>query len=204
MAEKMLVEERMTRHLETIDPEDYLAAAQAKMRQGNFQRLPVVQDGRVVGIITDRDLREHRGILERTKVGAVMTQNVITVRPEVTLEKAARLLLTHKVGGLPVMDGDHLAGMITRSDILQAFLDLVGASEEDSFRIDFVMGEGHDLSLASRTIADAGGEVLGGLGTFREGWNEDRVSYLHVRGRDPNRLADALAKKGYKVLGVHV
>jgi hypothetical protein len=78
----------------------------------------------------------------------------------------------------------------------------MGASEEGSSRIDFVLGPQHDLTLASKTIAEEGGEVLG-IGTHREEWDESRVCYLHLRAADPNHLADALRKKGYTVLGVH-
>ena len=79
----------------------------------------------------------------------------------------------------------------------------MGASEEGSSRIDFVLGPEHDLTLASKTIAEEGGEVLG-IGTHREEWDEGRGSvHLHRRDADPNHLADALRNKGYTVLGVH-
>jgi acetoin utilization protein AcuB len=199
----MLVEKRMIRNPETITPEDYLASGLAKMQKGGFRRLPVVQNGKLVGIITDRDLREHAGLLERTKTGATMTKDLLTVTPRVTLEQAAKLMLSHKISGLPVTDAGELVGIITTSDILQAFLDVLGASEEGSFRIDFLLDQGHDLALASKTIAEEGGEVLG-VGTYREKWDESRVCYLHVHAAEPSRLADVLKKKGYTVLGLHV
>ena len=173
------------------------------MHKGGFRRLPVVKDGKLIGIITDRDLREHAGLLERTRVSAAMTKDLMTVTPRTTLEQAAKLMLSHKISGFPVTDAGKLVGIITTSDILQAFLDLMGASEEGSSRIDFVLEQGHDLALASKTIADEGGEVLG-VGTYREKWEESRVCYLHLRATDPNRLADVLKEKGYTVLGVHV
>jgi hypothetical protein len=79
----------------------------------------------------------------------------------------------------------------------------MGASEVGSSRIDFLLEEGHDFVLASKTIAEEGGEVLG-VGTYRERWDESRVCYLHPRATDPNRLADVLKEKGYTILGVHV
>jgi acetoin utilization protein AcuB len=199
----MLVAKRTSKDPETIAPDDYLAGAQAKMHEGRFHRLPVVKEGKLVGIITDRGLREHKGFLEQTKVSAVMTENVMTVTPRLTVEKAAQLMLSHKIGGLPVTDDGKLVGVITTSDILQAFLDVMGASEEGSYRIDFLLEDGHDLSLASRTIAEEGGEVLS-VGTHKESWDESRVCYLHLRGNDPNHLAAVLKGKGYTVLGVHL
>jgi acetoin utilization protein AcuB len=186
-----------------IAPEEHLAEARARMIRGRFRRLPVVHDGRLVGIITDRDVRQHLGFLERTKVNAVMTENLITVKPQSTLEEAAQLLLKHKIGGLPVVEEQRLVGIITTSDILRAFLQVMGASEEGTTRVDLLLeGEGHDLTTASATVAEQGGEVLG-LGTYREKWGENPVCYLRLHGVDPERAVEALAEKGFTVLGVH-
>ena len=199
----MLVGKRMTANPVTIAPEDYLVEARAKMVQGRFRRLPVVQEGKLVGILTDRDLRQHTGFLERTKVNAAMTENLVTVRPQTTLEQAAQLLLKHKIGGLPVVEEGKLVGIITTSDILQAFLHVMGASEEGTSRVDLLLeGEGHDLVSASATVSEQGGEVLG-LGTYRETWGESPVCYLRLHGADPDRVVEALAQKGFAVLGVH-
>ena len=95
-----------------------------------------------------------------------------------------------------------LKGLLTTSDIVQAFLDVMGASEEGAARIDLLLeGEGHDLSGASKTIAREGGEILG-VGTYRERWEENPVFYLRLRAADPHRIAGVLGEKGYTVLGV--
>src|SRR6185437_4862010 len=148
----MLVQNRMTNNPETISPEEFLTSGLGKMQKGGFRRLPVVKDDKLIGIITDRDLREHAGLLERTKVSSAMTKDLMTVTPRATLEQAAKLMLSHKISGLPVTDAGQLVGIITTSDILQAFLDMLGASEEGSFRIDIVLEQGHDLALAANTI----------------------------------------------------
>ncbi len=198
----MLVGKRMSKDPLTVTSQDSLATAQNKMRMGNFRRLPVVEDGQLLGIVTDRDIREHKGFLEQTKVNAAMTEKLVTVTPDITLEEAAKLLLKHKVGGLPVLEQGKLAGIITTSDIVQAFLDVMGASEEGAARIDFLLeGEGHDLSSASKTIAEEDGEILG-VGTYRERWAENPVFYLRLRAADPDRIAVVLREKGYTVLGV--
>ena len=198
----MLVQNRMTNNPETISPEEFLTSGLGKMQKGGFRRLPVVKDDKLIGIITDRDLREHAGLLERTKVSSAMTKDLMTVTPRATVEQATKLMLSHKISGLPVIDAGNLVGIITSSDILQAFLEMLGASEEGSFRIDFVLDEKHDLVLASQTIAERGGEVLG-VGTHKDKWEENRVCYLHLRATDPGRFADALEAKGYTVLGVY-
>jgi len=198
----MLVEKGMSKNPETIAPDEYLANALDKMQKGGFRRLPVVKEGKLVGILTDRDLREHANLLKQTRASAAMSKDLLTVTPRATLEQAAKLMLSDKISGLPVTDAGQLVGIITTSDILEAFLDVMGALEEGSSRIDFVLDEKHDLALASRTIAEQGGEVLG-IGTHKEKWEESRVCYLHLRAAEPERFADALRSKGYTVLGVH-
>ncbi len=199
----MLVGKRMSGNVVTLTPDDYLSTAQSRMWSGKFRRLPVVQDERLVGIITDRDLREHLGRLERTRISEAMTENPLTVTPETTLEEAAQTLLKNKIGGLPVIELGKLVGIITTSDILQAFLDVMGASVSGAARIDLLLeGTTQDLTGASKIIAEEGGEILG-LGTYREKWGESHVCYLRLRTADPERLAKALEEKGYNVLGVH-
>jgi acetoin utilization protein AcuB len=177
----------MTKNPETISPDEFLTTGLGKMHKGGFRRLPVVKDDKLIGIITDRDLREHAGLLERTKVSSAMTKDLMTVTPRATVEQATKLMLSHKISGLPVTDAGNLVGIITSSDILQAFLEMLGASEEGSFRIDFVLDEKHDLVLASQTIAERGGEVLG-VGTHKDKWEENRVCYLHLRRHRPQKI----------------
>ncbi len=198
----MLISKRMGKNPVTVGPEDFLATVQKKMKEGGFRRTPVVENGRLVGIVTDKDLRQHLDYLERTKVNAVMTEKLVTVLPKNTLEEASQLLLKHKIGGLPVVEEGQLVGIITTNDILQAFLDVMGVSEKGTFRIDLLLaGNGHDLTSASQIIADKGGEILG-VGTYREKWEESPVFYLRLRGGNPNQVAAILKEEGFKVLGV--
>jgi acetoin utilization protein AcuB len=112
-------------------------------------------------------------------------------------------LLKQKIGGLPVVENGRVVGVITTSDILQAFLDVMGASEETSTRIDFVMeGEEKGLAEASRIIAQQGGEVLG-VGSYRKKWGESPVCYLRLRSGDSEAIAQVLREKGFEVLGVY-
>ncbi len=198
----MLVGKRMQKKPVTIGPEDHLATVQKKMTEGGFRRTPVVENGRLVGIVTDKDLRQHLGYLERTKVNVAMSEKLVTVAPQTTLEGAAELLLKHKIGGLPVVEEGQLVGIITTSDILQAFLDVMGVTEKGTFRIDLLLeGDGHDLASASQIIAGKGGEILG-VGTYREKWEESPVFYLRLRAADPNQVAGMLKEEGFEVLGV--
>ena len=199
----MLVGKRMSKDPVTVTAEDLLIQARLKMQRGGFRRLPVVDDGQLVGIITDRDTREHAGYLDRTAVKAAMSKKPITVTPATTLEAAAQILLTRKIGGLPVMENGRLVGMITTSDVLQAFLDVMGASEETSRRIDFVLREeGGGVAEASKIVAQEGGEVIG-VGTYRGKWGDSPVCFLRFRSGDADAIAKLLKEKDFEVLGVH-
>jgi acetoin utilization protein AcuB len=199
----MLVSKRMTKDPVTVTAEDLLIQARLKMQKGGFRRLPVVSDGQLVGVITDRDMREHAGYLDRTEVKVAMSKEPVTVSPATTLEAAAQLLLKRKIGGLPVVERGRVVGIITTSDVLQAFLDVMGASEETSTRIDLVLpGEGRGFAEASRIVSQEGGEVLG-VGTYRGRWGESPVCYLRLRSVDPEAIAKILREKGFDVLGVH-
>jgi len=120
----------MTRHPETIHPDDTLAKAKEMMNVAGFRRLPVVKDHEVVGMLTERNLREHSGYLESTKVNAAMSSTVVSVGPHSTVQEATRLMLRHKIGGLPVVDGGKLVGIVTTIDMLRAFLEVVETFEK--------------------------------------------------------------------------
>jgi len=199
----MLVGKRMTPHPITVAPNETLAVARAKMQAGHFRRLPVMQDEKLVGIVTDRDLRPHLGHEERTRVTAAMTEDLVTVSPATTLESAAQLMLKRQIGGLPVVEDGKLVGIITTSDVLTAFLDVMGASEEGVARVDLMLkGAPHDLGDAAKAISGAGSEILG-VGTYREKWDESRVFYVLTRTKDVDHVASALKAQGFSVLGIH-
>jgi acetoin utilization protein AcuB len=120
----------MTRHPETVHPDDTLAKAKEMMDVAKFRRLPVVKDDQVVGIVTERDLRAHAGYLETTKVNAAMSSPVISVSSHSTVQDAARLMLRHKVGGFPVLDAGKLVGIVTTIDMISAFLQVVETFEK--------------------------------------------------------------------------
>lgn len=121
----------MTRDPKVIGPDRPIREALRLMQEGGFRRLPVVEGGRLVGILSDRDLRQAMNIpmilrekhydeyvLEHVQVGTCMTTDVLVLSPQDPLEKAAKLMRDEKVGGCPVLEDGRLVGMITESDLL--------------------------------------------------------------------------------------
>ena len=115
----------MTHHPESIRWDDTLETARQMMVAGGFRRLPVTNNGEVIGMLTERDLRQHAGYFESTKVNAAMSGRLISVGPNCTVEEAARLMVNHKIGGLPILDNGKLVGIVTTVDMLRAFLEVI-------------------------------------------------------------------------------
>jgi len=131
----MLVKNHMKRDPVTVKKDDSFRYALKLIRKEGIRHLPVLDGKKLVGIVTDRDLRqaapspattlevhELNYLLERLKIEAIMTKKVITVAPMTNLRDAAKLLFAHKVGCLPVVEHDELVGIITEGDILRAYV----------------------------------------------------------------------------------
>lgn len=131
----MKVKDWMQRRPVTIPPQETLLKAWRLIRERRVRHLPVVDAGRVVGIVTDRDLRqalpsravglevhEVPHLAEKVRVWEVMSRVVVTIRQEDPIEEAADLLLRYRIGGLPVVNREVLVGVITKTDLLRALL----------------------------------------------------------------------------------
>ncbi len=110
-------ESLIIRDLHTITPETTIEEAERIMRENNIAGLPVVEDDRLVGILTNRDIRFYRG--ERLKVSSVMTKDVITAPEGITIEEAIRIMHEHRIEKLPIVKDGKLVGLITAKDILK-------------------------------------------------------------------------------------
>jgi len=130
----MKVRELMTGAPITVSPDTSVFDARRLMLKERIRHLLVTDDRRLVGIITDRDIRlnlpsqatslsmwEVNYLLAKLTVGQIMTKSVIIIGPDREARAAAQLMLEHKVGALPVLDGDVLIGILTETDILRAF-----------------------------------------------------------------------------------
>ena len=140
---KRLVADIMTPNPVTVTPRNAIRTAINLMREGGYRRLPVVDRGRLVGIITDRDLRRAANspfvvreqwydnfILDHIEVGSCMTPNPLTVEPSASIAEAARLMRNHKIGGLPVVADGQLAGIVTETDLLDFIIEILAAETE--------------------------------------------------------------------------
>ena len=131
------VRDLMSRSPVTITPEMSVQAAHALMQRCRIRHLPVVVDSRLVGMVSDRDLRsvlpspaislarhELTYLLDRLTVRDMMSRFVITVTPDASVAAASRRMIGQKIGALPVVANGQLIGILTRSDVLRAFIKL--------------------------------------------------------------------------------
>ncbi len=138
MPSKHLVADIMTPSPVTVTPRNAIRTAINLMREGGYRRIPVVERGKLVGIITDRDLRRAANspfvvreqwydnfILDHIEVGSCMTPDPITIQPDATIAEAARMMRTHKIGGLPVEVDGQLMGIITETDLLDFLIEIL-------------------------------------------------------------------------------
>jgi CBS domain-containing protein len=121
----------MTREVRTLGPNDQVSLADELMKQGHFRHVVIVDDGRVVGVLSQRDIfhgalawslgygrKAHERLLAASSVKNVMASHAVTVDQDAPLAEAAALLREHKIGCLPVVAGDALVGILTEGDFL--------------------------------------------------------------------------------------
>jgi acetoin utilization protein AcuB len=209
----MLVHERMTRHPITIGPDTPVTDALDLMRQNRVRRLPVLdKKGGLAGIISEKDVLyaspspatslsvfEISYLLTKLTVKEVMTREVITVCHDCPLEEAARTMVDHRVGGLPVMHEDEMVGIITETDLFKVFLEMLGAREQ-GLRVSLsVANQPGTLAAVASAVTKLGGDIVS-LGTF---YGEDRAHSsiaMKVRGVEEKALRENLEKAGAQVL----
>ena len=196
----MLVGQIMSRKILTISPTKLIGQAFKLMQKHQIRHLPVVEQDRMVGWITSRDLREVllASMLEDIKVADVMVQAHITVTPDTDVEEAARLIHEHKIGGMPVVADDKLAGVLTMQDLISAFITMLGLLKS-SCRLDLLLSNRPEaLDLAASLIKEAGGKIINvALGPSQ---GDQRPYYFRLEKVNLDPIVATLRQQGYVVL----
>jgi acetoin utilization protein AcuB len=202
----------------TLSPDSSFYEARAIIRDKGIRHLPVVdKNNELVGIVTDRDIREAAPsdattlsihelnyLLGKLKVSAFMTpkEKLVTITPETIIEKAVQLMHDHKIGCLPIVEGNKLVGIVTETDVLEFFVDVFG-----------LKGEGTRLTIA---LEDKPGQLYGVLGVVKDRninvisvvspqfkVDGKRVAAIRIDTHNPEDVVKGLAEKGYEVLSIN-
>lgn len=207
----MIVSKRMTANPTTITSAMTIVDALQLMRSNKFRRLPVVDSGKLVGIVTDRDLREVSAspatslsvfelnyLLAKMQVKDIMTKKVVTISAEATVEEAALLMYNNKIGGLIVVDDQAaVVGILTETDIFKAFVDAMGLPQGKT-RLSIVvpdrLGVVNDISGVFK-------EQGVSIGSFVSYPTEDGQYEVVIRAdiKDVKTMTDKLTALGYPV-----
>ena len=213
----MFVRDRMSSPAVTVKPGTPFQEALNLMRARQFRRLPVVNEqGTLVGIVSERDLLyaspssaislsvwELNYLLSKLQVGEIMTREVLTTTPDAFIEDAARVMVEHRIGGLPVVEeAGHVVGVITETDIFKTFVGIYRVGHSGlrlTLRIPDKRGALADLS---KTIFDLGGDVLS-VSSLHDDTAGDYVLVIKVQDVNKEQLVDTLEALGDQVVDAH-
>ncbi len=214
----MLVKEWMAKDPIVIDENTSIMKATQIMKEHGIRRIPVVRDGRLIGIISDRDIKEAAPskatsldvhelyyLLSEIKVKDIMTPDPITLRENDSVEKAAVIMLENRISGIPIVDEDyHVIGVITQTDVFKVMISITGAYKSP-IQIAFEMEDSPgSLNKLLNLIREQGGRIVSVLTSHEnmpEGKREVYVRLKDMPDNELNKLVENL-KREFKILFV--
>src|ERR687886_1031185 len=204
------VRDAMTREVVTLGPEASAAQALGLCRVNNTRHLPVVEGSRLVGLVSDRDLRDvspPRGTADEentlgwVRVRDIMTRELVTIHPLDTIEHAARELYDRRIGCLPVVADGQLAGIITSSDMMRTLIELIGAHGVGSWVEVEVPNEPGMLANVTDVIRERQVNIAG-VFLAPAPRASNRLIVLRLETTNPAGTVQSLEQEGYKVTAV--
>ena len=190
----MLVGERMSHPVISAHPDMPIVDALDLMKREHIRRMPVVKNGKLVGIVSDKDLLnaspsqatslsvwELNYLVSKITIKDVMTKDVLTVQETTPIEEAARIMADNKIGGLPVMRDHEIVGMITETDLFKIFLELMGARESGVRVTVLIPDQRGQIAKLAQAIASQGGNFLA-FGQFTGDSPSNRLLTFKVGG----------------------
>jgi acetoin utilization protein AcuB len=209
----MIVAKRMMRNPVFVDENDSMKKAMDILKEREIRHLPVMKEGeKLVGIVTERDIkqaspssataleiREIYYLLDKIKVKQIMTRRVYTVSSHTSIEEAALIMREKKIGCLPVMDGGKLVGILTETDILDAFLDSLGV-HGPGYRVELALPNKTGILFeVLKLIKDFDANIVSVASASHED-PEMKILILRIETKNYKMLKAALKKGGYEIL----
>jgi acetoin utilization protein AcuB len=204
MEVNMFVGERMSRPVISISPDEPINEVLAMFKREHIRRAPVMKNGKLLGIVSERDLLnaspssvttlsvwEMNYLISKVKVNNVMTKKVTTVDKDTPIEEAARIMADQKIGGMPVMSAGKVVGMITETDLFKIFLELMGARQK-AIRVTATVPERPgELAKVTQAISANGGDFIA-FGMFSGPDANSRVITFKVLGMKKEKVREVL------------
>jgi acetoin utilization protein AcuB len=208
----MLVKDWMSKSVVTINVNDSMQSAMKLLKQNNISMLPVMKKGKLVGIVTDRDLKRASAsdattlevhellfLITKIKVQEIMTKDPVTIPFDFTVEEAAEVLLEKRISGAPVVDRDgRVVGTITKGDLFRVLIALTGVGKRG---IQFAF-EVEDRPGSIRELADIirryGGRMVSILSTYEQVRDGYRKVFIRMYGVERDELPQLIKELGEK------
>lgn len=197
----MKVHEWMTRDPVTVSKDEDVRGCMDLMTEYSIRHLPVVEGHKLIGFVTESDLREvsSTSSAEGASIEDFMVRGPITVSPDTDIEDAAKLIYYHKIGGLPVVDDEEFVGIITVVDLLGVFIELMGVMKSSS-RIDVILGDDPEaFERVSALIRAEGGDIIS-VGMSGDRPETERIHFFRLEKCDVEHISNVLQDAGYEVV----
>ena len=196
----MRIKHWMIKDVVTISPEDTVEEAIQLMKKHSIRHLPVTVGDRLVGLVTESSIRQYAlPSLMDLPVQEVMIINPITIDAEATIDEAAKLIYRYKIGGLPVTQNGKLVGILTITDLLEAFIELMGILRSSS-RLDVIPAPDKSFDQVLDIIRAHGGRIISvGMDVHHTG---RRIYYVRLEKCPLESIAAALEMAGHEVVSV--
>ena len=202
----MFVGERMSHPVIAVSPEVPIHDALVMFKKEHIRRAPVIKDGKLVGIVSERDLLnaspspvtslsvwEMNYLISKVTVKQVMSKKVKTIDIDTPIEEAARIMADSKIGGMPVVRSGKVVGMITETDLFKIFLELMGARTKGLRVTAEIEDHTGQLAAITKAIADEGGNFIS-FGQFSGNDPTTKILTFKIAGVKKDNVQKALTK----------
>jgi acetoin utilization protein AcuB len=210
----LLVKDSMTREVVALSPGTTAAEALALCREKRIRHFPVLEEGRLAGIVSDRDLRSaapalgdpgRAEALQNLQISDVMTRDVVITHPDDPIEEAANRMREKRIGCLPVVEDGDLVGILTSSDVMEALVQLTGSHEPGSRLVASMPDRPGTLAGAAGIFGSLGINIVSVVAGPRQEpppgeqglW---RAAIFRIDTIDPTEAIEFLERAGYAVL----
>jgi len=213
----MLVKNWMTKQVVTIDADDSMSHAINIMKENRIRMLPVLKDGKLVGMVSDTDLKRSSAsdattldvhellyLISKIKIKDIMTKDPVTVPPDYTVEETAEILLNRKISGVPVADErGRVVGIITRDDLFKMLIALSGLGKRGvqfAFRVEDRPGSIKDLTDVLRAH---GGRIASIMSSYEKVPAGFRNAYIRAYDIDRAKMPQLIEELKSKALLIY-
>jgi acetoin utilization protein AcuB len=209
----MIVAKRMMRNPVSVDENDSMKKAMDLLKERDIRHLPVLKDGeKLVGIVTERDIkqaspspataleiREIYYLLDKVKVKQIMTRRPYTISSTAPIEEAALIMREKKIGCLPVVDAGRLVGILTETDLLDAFIESMGVSGP-GYRMELVLPNRPGMLFeVLKLMKDFDANVVS-VATAPHDDTDRKILILRIETKNYKLLKAAIKKSGFEML----